>query len=152
MQKTVNQKLAFGVHGDLCDGTFPRAIDPYTVSAGGIGLFYTIDVSDPKKAILGGNGVLGGVAINSKEYIISGLGASLAFRDGVKAQLMSKGRVWLKVPSEITVGMAAYYNTTTGEIKGAAPKSSIEGCVEIPNSMFVLTNALAGEVAVLELR
>ena len=152
MQKKVNQKLAFGVHGDLYDGTYPRAVDGYTVSAGGIGLFYTIDVANPDNAILGGSGVLGGVAINSKEYIINGLGASLAFRAGDKAQLMSKGRVWLAVPSEITVGMAAYYNTTTGEIMGAAPASSIDGYVEIPNSMFVLKNALAGEVAVLELR
>lgn len=151
LQKTVNQKLAYGVPGDLFD-TFPRAIDPKIVEAGAICRFYTVDTTDPRKAILGGNGVLAGIAVNTKEYIINGLTPSMAFRSGDIAQLMTMGRVYMQLDTEVQVGMAAYYNTTDGTIKAAAPSQSMGGYVEIPNSMFVEVNALAGEISVLELR
>lgn len=151
LQKTVNQKLAYGVPGDLFD-TFPRAIDPKVVEAGAICRFYTVDTTDPRKAVLGGSGVLAGIAVNTKEYIINGLTPSMAFRSGDVAQLMTMGRVYMQLETEVEVGMAAYYNTTDGTITAAAPASSIEGYVEIPNSMFVEVNALANEISVLELR
>lgn len=150
LQKTVNQKLAFGVHGSFFDNS-PRRVDPKTVSAGGIGLFYTVDTTDPSKAVLGGAGVLAGLAVNTKEYIINGLGASTAFRAGDVAQLCTMGRVFMQLTTPVQVGMAAYYNTTTGVITAAAPASTIEGSVEIPNSMFIEVNALANEVSVLQL-
>ena len=149
-QKTVNKKLAFGVPGSLYDNS-PRRIDPKTVSAGGIGLFYTVDTTDPSKAVLGGTGVLAGIAVNTKEYVVNGLSASTAFRAGDVAQLCSMGRIVLQLETPVTVGMAAYYETATGKISAAAPASSIEGSVEIPGSMFVEVNALANELSVLQL-
>lgn len=151
LQKKVNEKLAFGVHGDLYDANSPRRIDPKTVAGGAIGLFYTIDPTDPKKVVLGGTGVLAGVAVNTKEYITNGLVPSLAFRSGDVAQIMSMGRVVLKVSTPVTVGMSAYYNTTTGEITADDPATVTEGLVEIPNSIFIETNSLADELAVLQL-
>lgn len=150
-QTTVNKKLAFGVPGSFYDADSPRRVDPKTVSAGGIGLFYTVDTTDPSKAVLGGTGVLAGIAVNTKEYIVNGLSASTAFRSGDEAQICSMGRIVLQLGSPVTVGMAAYYNTTTGEIVSAAPSSSIEGYVEIPGSIFVEVNALANELSVLQL-
>ena len=151
LQKTVNKKLAFGVPGSFYDADSPRRVDPKTVSAGGIGLFYTVDTTDPSKAVLGGTGVLAGIAVNSKEYVVNGLTPSLAFRAGDEAQICSMGRIVLQLATPVTVGMAAYYNTTTGVISAAAPASSIEGSVEIPNSMFIEVNALANELSVLQL-
>lgn len=151
LQKSVNQKMAYGVPGDIID-TFPRAIDPKIVSAGSIGKFYTINTANPERAVLGGTGVLGGIAVNTKEYIVNGLGASLDFRDGDVAQLMRMGRVCLQLPVAVTVGMAGFYNTTTGEITAAASGSEVDGCAEIPDSEFVLVNALANEISVLELK
>lgn len=150
-QTTVNKKLAFGVPGDFYDADSPRRVDPKTVSGGGIGLFYTVDTTDPSKAVLGGTGVLAGIAVNSKEYIVNGLSASTAFRDGDKAQICSMGRIVMQLETPVTVGMAAYYNTTTGVIEAAAPASTFEGWVEIPGSMFVEVNALANELSVLQL-
>lgn len=150
-QKKVNKKLAFGVPGDFYDADSPRRVDPKTVSGGAICRFYTVDTSDPTKAILGGTGVLAGIAINSKEYVVNGLTPSLAFRDGDKAQICSMGRIVMQLTTPVTVGMAAYYNTTTGEISAAAHASSIEGSVEIPDSVFVEVNALANELSVLQL-
>lgn len=150
LQKTVNQKLAFGVVGSFYDDS-PRRVDPYTVAGGAIGLFYTVDPADPSKVKLGGTGVLAGVAVNSKEYTITGLDASLAFRAGDIAEICSMGRVIVKSTTAITVGNSAYYNKTTGEIQAAAPSSTIDGFVEIPDSMFVLVGGTAGEVGVLQL-
>lgn len=151
LQKTVNQKLAYGVPGDLFD-TFPRAIDPKIVAGGAICRFYTVDTTDPRKAVLGGTGVLAGIAVNTKEYIINGLTPSVTFRSGDVAQLMTMGRVYMQLDTEVQVGMAAYYSIADGSIKAAAPSTSMEGYVKIPNSMFVEVNALAGEISVLELR
>lgn len=149
-QNTVNTKLAFGVVGSFYDDS-PRRVAPYIVSDGAIGKFYTIDPADPKKAILGGNGVLAGLAVNTKEYPITGLAASLDFVAGSIAQLCLMGHVNVICDNEVSVGNACYYNTTDGTLHAAAPAQSIEGFVEIPNSEFVFVNAEAGEVAVLQL-
>ena len=95
---------------------------------------------------------MAGIAVNTKEYIINGLTPSMTFRSGDVAQLMTMGRVYMQLDTEVQVGMAAYYSVADGSIKAAAPSTSMVGYVEIPNSMFVEVNALAGEISVLELR
>lgn len=150
LQKKVNEKLAFGVPGDLYDNS-PRTIDPYTVAGGAICRYYTVDPADPSKAVLGGEGVGAGLAINSKEYAIYGLEPSMAFRSGVVAQLMTEGRVVMALDVAVNVGDAAFYNKTTGEITAGTAGETKDGFVEIKGSKFVLVNALAGELSVLEL-
>lgn len=154
-QTTVNQKLAFGVVGSFYDDS-PRIVDPKVISsenAGSIGCFYTIDATDPAKVVLGGTGVLAGIAVNSKGQVINGLAASMAFNQFDIAEICSEGRVVLSIEGTVTVGMAAYYNTTTGVITAAAPASSVEGSVEIPNSKFVEVSATStAPICVLELR
>lgn len=151
LQSTVNQKLAFGVVGSFYDDAL-RSVAPYTVESGAIGLFYTVDPTDPGKAKVGGTGVLAGIAVNSKEYPIYGLDASLNFKAGATAQIARSGHIIVKSSTAIAVGNAAYYSTTTGEIQAAAPSSSVAGYVEIPNSEFLFVTGAANEVGVLEIK
>lgn len=150
MQTTVNQKLAFGVPGSFYDDS-PRRVDPYTVEEGAIGLAYTVNSSDATKADLGGTGVFAGIAVNTKEYIINGLTASMAFRSGDIAQCATMGRIVLKLADAVTIGQACFYNETTGALKPGTAGATIADYVEIPGSKFVLVNALANEQSVLQL-
>lgn len=150
MQTTVNQKLAFGVPGSFYDDS-PRRVDPYTVEEGAIGLAYTVNSSDATKADLGGTGVFAGIAVNTKEYIINGLTASMAFRSGDIAQCATMGRIVLKLADAVTIGQACFYNETTGALKPGTAGATISDYVEIPGSKFVLVNALANEQSVLQL-
>lgn len=150
MQTTVNQKLAFGVSGSFYDNS-PRRVDPYTVEEGAIALAYTVDSTDPSKAVLGGDGVFAGIAVNTKEYSINGIGASMAFREGDIAQCATMGRIGLKLADAVSVGDACFYNETTGVLKAGTSGATVSGYIEIPNSKFVIVDALANEYSVLQL-
>lgn len=146
-QTSVNQKLAVGVVGEFYDDS-PRRVDPYTIassSAGAIGCAYTIDSTDPSKVNLGGEGVFAGIAINGKEFAVAGLGPSMAFKQYDEAELCSMGRIWLSIAADVSVGMAAYFNKTTGVISAAASGETIEGSTEIPGSKFILVKGASAE-------
>ncbi len=146
-QTSVKQFLAVGVNGDFYDES-PRRTDPYTIassSAGAIGLAYTIDSTDPSKVNLGGEGVFAGIAVNSKEFVVQGIGASQAFKQYDEAELCTMGRIWLSIAGNVSVGDAAYFNTTTGAITAAASGETISGSTEIPGSKFILVGASATE-------
>lgn len=146
-QTSVNQKLAVGVVGDFYDAS-PRRTDPYTIkssSAGSVGCAYTIDATDPSKVVLGGEGVFAGIAVNSKEFVRNGLGASLNFKQYDEAELCTMGRIWLSIADTVTVGMVAYFNKTTGAIIADASGETIDGYTEIPNSKFILVNGASAE-------
>lgn len=153
-QTSVNQKLAVGVPGDFYDDS-PRRTDPYTIgsaTAGSIACAYTVDSSDPSKVNLGGSGVFAGIAVNSKEFVRNGIGASVAFKQYDECELCTMGRVWVSVAGDVDVGDAAYFNTTTGVITAAASGETIEGATEIAGSKFILVGASALEpMAVLQL-
>ena len=146
-QTSVNQKLAVGVPGDFYDES-PRRTDPYTIvssSAGSIAKAYTIDATDPSKVVLGGSGVFAGIAVNSKEFARSGLGASLDFAQYDEAELCTMGRIWVSVAGDVTVGQAAYFNTTTGVIVAADSGETVADCTEIAGSKFILVGASSAE-------
>lgn len=150
MQTTVNQKLAFGVPGSFYDNS-PRRVDPYIVEEGAIGLAYTVNSSDPTKADLGGDGVFAGIAVNTKEYILNGLTASMEFKAGSVGQMATMGRIVLKLADAVTIGQACFYNETTGALKPGTAGATISDYVEIPGSKFVLVNADANTYSVLQL-
>lgn len=146
-QSSVKQFLAVGVNGDFYDES-PRRTDPYTIassSAGAIGLAYTIDSTDPTKVNLGGEGVFAGIAVNSKEFVVQGITASQAFKQYDEAELCTMGRIWLSIAGDVSVGDAAYFNTTTGVITAAASGETISGATEIPGSKFILVGASSTE-------
>lgn len=151
LQSVVNEKLAFGVVGSFYDDS-PRIVDPKIVEAGSIACAFTLDASDPSKAVLGGEGLFAGIAVNSKEYTITGLGASLAFKSGDIAQLCTMGRIVMKAENAVSVGDAAFFNITTGAIKGGTSGDTIEGYTEIAGSKFVLVDSTQGGLSVLELK
>ena len=141
-QTSVNQKLAVGVVGDFYDDS-PRRVDPYTISsdpAGSIGCAYTVDPTDPSKVILGGTGVFAGIAVNSKEFVRHGLGATLDFAQYNEMEACSMGRVWLSIAGNVSVGDAAFYGETDGDIIAGTSGTSISDYVEIPGSKFVLVD------------
>lgn len=149
-QTSVNQKLAVGVVGDFYDGgaTTPRRVDPYTIisqSAGSIGKAYTIDSTDPSKVVLGGSGVFAGIAVNSKEFVRSGLAASMDFAQYDECELCTMGRIWLSIADDVTVGQVACYDPDTGIISAAdaGADHTEDGLVEIKGSKFILFDGSA---------
>lgn len=151
LQSVVNEKLAFGVVGSFYDDS-PRIVDPKIVEEGSIGCAFTLDASDPSKAELGGTGLFAGIAVNSKEYTVTGLGASLEFKSGDIAQLCTMGRIVIKAENAVSVGDAAFYNETTGAIKAGTSGTTISDYVEIVGSKFVLVDSTQGGLSVLELK
>lgn len=146
-QTAVNQKLAVGVVGDFYDDS-PRRVDPYTIissTAGSIGCAYTVDSTDPSKVNLGGSGVFAGIAVNSKEFVRHGLGATLDFAQYNECELCTMGRIWLSIAGTVSVGDAAFFNTTTGAITAAASGTSVAGSTEIVGSKFVLVDGSSTE-------
>lgn len=146
-QTSVKQKLAVGVNGDFYDNS-PRRVDPYTIvsqSAGAIGKAYTIDATDSSKVVLGGSGVFAGIAVNSKEFVRNGLGASQEFTQYDECELCTMGRIWLSIADTVAVGKAAFFNTTTGAIIAGTSGSSVEGYTEIAGSKFVLVDGTSTE-------
>lgn len=116
-----------------------------------IGVAYT-STDNNAEAVIGGNGIFLGIAINPKEYTrFDNLKATLEIPNGTAVQLCSFGRIFVQVSDSISVGQTAFFNKLTGEIKGATAGSSVEGFTEIKNSKFIIQDALATEVAVLEL-
>lgn len=154
LQTTVNTKLGFGIVGSFYDDS-PRRVSPKVISgtsAGSIACAYTIDATDPSKCVLGGSGVFGGIAVNSKEYATAGLSASLDFKVGQIAELCTMGHIILKIAGTVSVGDAAYFDTTTGAISAAESGETISGKTEIAGSKFIEVSASSTEpVCVLQL-
>ena len=118
-----------------------------------IGVAYT-SLTDASEAGVGGSGVFLGIAVNPKEYArYNNFNATMEIPNGVAVQLCSFGRVLVRVSDTISIGQAGYFNTTTGEIKGATAGTDLSGSgfTEIKNSKFIVKSALATEIAVLEL-
>lgn len=117
-----------------------------------IGVAYTTNGTEGE-AVVGGNGVFLGVAVNPKEYIrYNNFNATMEIPNGITVQLCTFGHIFVKVADTVSVGQAGYFNTSTGAIKGATAGTDLSGSsyTEIKYSKF-LTAANAGDIAVLEL-
>ena len=151
LQTVVNTKLAFGVPGSFYDDS-PRRVAPYAVESGAVALAFTLDASNPGRAVVGGEGAFGGIAVNGKEYTMAGLTPSVAFKSGDIAQLCTMGHIVVACDNAVAVGNACYFNTTTGALHADASGETIEGYTEIVGSKFVFVEgASAGDPVVLEL-
>lgn len=149
LQTSVKTQLAVGVVGDFYDES-PRRVDPYTIksaTAGSIGLAYTIDATDPSKVVLGGSGVFGGIAVNSKEFAVNGLGASMNFKQYDEVELCTMGRIWLSIAGDVAVGKVACFDPDTGIISpaDAGADHTEDGLVEIKGSKFILVKGSSTE-------
>lgn len=118
-----------------------------------IGVAYT-SLTAEDEAKVGGSGVFLGIAVNPKEYIrYNNFEATMEVPNATAVQLCTFGRVLVKVVGNVSIGQAGYFNTSTGEIKGANAGTDLSGSgfTEIKNSKFIIKSALATEIAVLEL-
>ena len=151
LQSVVNIKLAFGVPGSFYDDS-PRRVAPYAVEAGAVAKAFTLDASNPGRAVVGGEGAFGGIAVNSKEYLISGLSAAMSYKSGDIAQLCTMGHIVVTCDNAVSVGNACYFKVADGTLHAAASGETIEGYTEIVGSKFVfVAGTNAGDPVVLEL-
>lgn len=151
LQSVVNTKLAYGVPGSFYDDS-PRRVAPYVVAAGSVGKAFTLDSTQADKAVVGGSNAFAGIAVNSKEYIISGTTASTAFKSGDIAQLCTMGHIVVACDNEVAVGNACFFKVADGTLHAAASGASVDGYTEIAGSKFVfVAGATAGDPVVLEL-
>ncbi|MGN0022646.1 MAG: hypothetical protein ACI352_01255 [Elusimicrobiaceae bacterium] len=103
---------------------------------------YTI--AEEGKVRMGGNGIFAGIAVSPKEYALrGGLTPSLALANGTAVSIADMGHIVVQVKDAVSIGQAAYYDQTTGEIGTSG--------MEIKGSKFVFFDAEAGGLAVLEL-
>lgn len=161
MQTAVYTNLAAGKPGDLFDNS-PRRIDPFmllnnTAGSGApkVGCYFSISPTDPTQAILGyvEGSTLGGILVNANQYANwNNLSPSLELPQYTLGDIASFARVYVKVAHNVTIGYLGCYNNTDGSIGAAASATSVpEGYTLIPNSRFILTNASANGLAILEL-
>lgn len=150
LQSVVNTKLAYGVPGAFYDDS-PRRVAPYAVASGSVAKAFTLTATEGRAA-LGGSGAFAGIAVNSKEYVISGIAASTAFKSGDIAQLCTMGHIVVACDNAVSVGNACYFKVADGSLHAAASGGTISGYTEIPGSKFIfVAGAAAGDPVVLEL-
>ena len=130
---------ALSVSGPTLQGggtSLREAQTPYIARA------YTL--AEEGKVKMGGSGVFAGIAVSPKEYALrGGLTPSLALANGTAVSIADMGHIIVQVKEAVSIGKAAYYDQTTGEIGTSG--------VEIKGSKFVFFDAEAGGLAVLEL-
>lgn len=168
-QKTVNMKLAFGVVGEFYDASIKRATN-YKLGADaefGKALWFAADGKTVTPAYASGLR-FAGIMVNPKEHIntSAGLASTLVLGAGKTVGVADIGRVIVKVANAVKVGDKAFVCTTAGtggavkyavgDICGgaSAPADSAANggvFVEIAGAMFDIVEAVAGELAVLEL-
>lgn len=151
LQTVVNTKLAFGVPGSFYDDS-PRRVAPYVVAAGSVAKAFTLDSTQADKAVVGGSNAFAGIAVNGKEYTMSGLTASTDFKSGDIAQLCTMGHIVVACDNEVAVGNACFFKVADGTLHAAASGATVEGYTEIVGSKFIfVAGAAAGDPVVLEL-
>lgn len=113
--------------------------------------FYTLDESG--RAVMGGNGVQLGLAMNNGSVaLFGGLEASLEVPTYTACDICSFGHVYVKVTEQVAIGNLAAYDTTTGEIHAyAATGDAPAGCTAITGAAFISASSAAGQVAILSL-
>lgn len=130
--------LSGGVNEVVYDGAIAKAYT-YATTAG--------------EAQVGGSGLFAGIAVNPKEYAIyNNFNPTLAIPDGIGVSLCTFGHLLVKSATAVTIGQAAFFSTADGSIISGTAGSSISNYIEIKNSKFIIQNAAAGSVAILELR
>lgn len=161
-QSSINVKQAFGVPGDFYDDS-PRTVAPAIVESGTVssvvspvvvgGAVSFKDITTNPAIVVPGGTAFAGIAVGSKQYVnYSGLDATLSLKDGSIADICTEGHIVVKSVDAVVVGYQAQYNTTTGEIGAVvAGGTASDGFALIPNSKYVLVNAEANGLAVLEL-
>lgn len=152
-QTTVNPTQALGQPGEFYDASIRRVtahkldgIDSATLA---IGKVFTFDASG--KPVLGGTGKFAGILIHPKAYARLGLEPPLALPSECNAELADVGRIIVTTTAAAAPAKGVQYNTTTGDIAGAAPGTPAAGMATIPGATFFMFEAVANGLAVVQL-
>lgn len=169
-QKTVNNKLAFGVVGEFYDSSVKRATNRKLGATGTFGkaLFLASDGTVTPTYNSSTANTFAGIMVNPKEHINSSanLAATMTLAAGKNVGVADLGRVIVKAANAVKIGDKAFScvtagtgtgtNYAVGDICGgtAAPSSTAGGggvFVELTGAKFDIVDASAGELAVLTL-
>ena len=169
-QKTVNNKLAFGVVGEFYDSSIKRATNRKLGATGTFGkaLFLASDGTVTPTYNSSTANTFAGIMVNPKEHInaSANLAATMNLAAGKIVGVADLGRVIVKAANAVKIGDKAFScvtagtgagtNYAVGDICGgtAAPSSTAGGggvFVELTGAKFDIVDASAGELAVLTL-
>lgn len=169
-QKTVNNKLAFGVVGEFYDSSVKRATNRKLGATGTFGkaLFLASDGTVTPTYNSSTANTFAGIMVNPKEHInaSANLAATMTLAAGKNVGVADLGRVIVKAANAVKIGDKAFScvtagtgtgtNYAVGDICGgtAAPSSTAGGggvFVELTGAKFDIVDASAGELAVLTL-
>ena len=152
-QTEVRADLALGRPGEFYDATIRRStaykFDTMDSAKPAIGKVFTFDGSG--SPVLGGDGPFAGILIHPNAYARPGLDPTLALPSGSIAELADAGRLIVTTTAAATIGAKVQYDTATGDIAGAAPETPGAGMAGIPGATFILFDAEANGLAVVQL-
>lgn len=153
-----------GVAGNFINLASSDANGTVTAFAGGVepvaalafvGYWFSILPAAPSTAQAGlvNNATLGGILVNSNQYENwNNLEPTMQMKENSIGDLLSFGRVIVRTAHDVTIGYLGCYNNNTGAIGAASASNTVpDGFTLIPNSRFILTNASANGLAILEL-
>ena len=152
-QQTVNTSQALGVPGEFYDDSIKRVrtyvLDVALSGKPAIGRVFTRSASGG--LALGGNGAFLGVLCSPKTHARPGLDATLTVQDGAVVELADIGPLIVTTSAAALPGDAVQYDVATGEIAGAPANPVAAGMKIIPGAKFILFEADAGGLAVVQL-
>lgn len=152
-QTEVHKEQALGQPGDFYDASIRRVtaykLDTIDSTIPVIGKVFTFDASG--EPVLGGTGRFAGILLHPKAYARLGLAPTLALPSESNAELADIGRIIVTTTAAAAPTNAVQYNTTTGDIAGAAPDTPADGMAVIPGATFFMFEAAAGGLAVVQL-
>ena len=148
LQTNVFNKQALGVVGEMADASPARVNSHVLLADSVIGTAVTAGTDGVNK---GGAGAFEGIIVNPKTLALQGgLSPNLIVKANTQIEACTFGRLYVAPTTATAVGNAAFYDTTTGEIKAGASGATIAGAKEIVGSKF-LTAGNANDVCVLQL-
>ncbi|MDL2313384.1 hypothetical protein LJC36_00210 [Desulfovibrio sp. OttesenSCG-928-C14] len=153
LQKTVNKEQALGQPGQFYDASLRRVtaykLDNVDSKKESIGRVFTFDADGQPQ--LGGTGKFAGILCHPQAYARLGLEPSLAVAQGSAGELADLGRLVVLSSATAKPADKVQYDTTTGEIAGAAPEEAAAGMALLPGAVFFMYSAEADGLAVIQL-
>lgn len=153
LQKTVYDTQALGQAGDFYDASIRRVtaykLDTINSTIPVIGKVFTFD--NTGAPVLGGTGRFAGILLHPKAYARLGLDPTLALPSESNVELADIGRIIVTTTGAASPTSTVQYNTTTGDIVGAAPDTLEDGMAVIPGATFFMFEAAANGLAVVQL-
>lgn len=153
LQKTINKYQPLGIPGQFYDATLRRATaynpGPDGLDSEHFGRVLTFDAAGEPQ--IGGEGKFAGILLHPHAYARTGLEGVGAVLQGGTIELADVGRIVVLSTAAAAPQDKVQYDTATGEITGVAPASPGAGMAVLPDAEFILFDAEADGLAVIQL-